>query len=47
MKTETLTIKVTPEEKELIKKMAAEKDFTVSKLLHRMIFKTLIQEEKK
>ena len=47
MKTETLTIKVTPEEKELIRKMAAEQDFTVSKLLHRMIFKTLIQEVKK
>ena len=37
-KTETVTIKVTPEEKEKIKKLAEEQDITVSKLLYRMIF---------
>lgn len=46
MKSETLTLKVTPEEKELVKKLAEEQDFTVSKYLHRLIFKTLIQEAK-
>lgn len=39
IKTETLTLKVTPEEKELIKKMAEEQDITVSKLLYKMVFK--------
>ena len=47
MRTETLTIKVTPEEKELIKKLAAEQDYTVSKYLQRLIFKKAIQEEQK
>ena len=42
-KTETLTIKVTPEEKELIKKQAEALDITVSKYLYNIIFK----EEKK
>ena len=42
-KTETLAIKVTPEEKEKIKQMAQEQDITVSKLLYRMLF----QEGKK
>lgn len=37
-KTETLTIKVTPEEKEKIKQLAEDADMTVSKLLHRIIF---------
>lgn len=40
IKTETLTIKVSPEEKELIKRLAAEKDWTVSKYLYNKIFKT-------
>lgn len=40
VKTETLTIKVSQEEKELIKKLAAEADMTVSKFL----YKKLIQE---
>ena len=39
-KTETLTIKVSPEEKEKIKQLAQKYDMTVSKLLHRLIFKT-------
>ena len=38
-KTETLAIKVSPEEKELIKQQAEREDITVSKLLYRMIFK--------
>lgn len=37
-KTETLTIKVSPEEKERIKELAAEKECTVSKLLYKLIF---------
>ena len=37
-KTETLTLKVTPEEKEKIKKLADEKDMTVSKYLYRVLF---------
>ena len=39
IKTETLTIKVSPEEKELIKKEAEKQDITVSKLLYKLIFK--------
>lgn len=38
IKTETLTIKVSPEEKEKIKELAEKQDITVSKLLYRMIF---------
>ena len=38
-KTETIAIKVSPEEKEYIKKLAGEQDITVSKLLYKMIFK--------
>ena len=38
-KTETIAIKVSPEEKEKIKKMAEEQDITVSKLLYKIIFK--------
>ena len=37
-KTETLTIKVTPEEKEEIKRLAEKEDVTVSKYLYRMLF---------
>lgn len=40
-KTETVTIKVTPEEKEIIKKLAEKEDVTVSKLLYRLMIKTL------
>ena len=42
-KTETIGIKVTPEEKEYIKKQAEALDITVSKYLYNKIFK----EEKK
>ena len=38
-KTEAVTIKVTPEEKEALKAQAAKEDITVSKLLHKKIFK--------
>jgi hypothetical protein len=37
-KTETLTIKVSPEEKKQIKDLAAEQDVSVSKLLHKLLF---------
>lgn len=38
VKTETLTIKVSPEEKEIIKKLAEAADMTVSKYLYGQIF---------
>lgn len=44
VKTETLTIKVSPEEKELVKRLAAEKDWSVSKWLYNTLIKEL--EEK-
>lgn len=37
-KTESVAIKVTPEEKQQIKHEAAAADMTVSKYLHRLIF---------
>jgi uncharacterized protein (DUF1778 family) len=40
-KTETVAIKVTPEEKELIKQLAATEDVTVSKLLYRILIKEI------
>lgn len=43
IKTETLTVKVSPEEKEQIKQLAAEKDWTVSKLLHKLIFESEVK----
>ena len=39
VKTETLTIKVAPEEKEQIKKEAERLDMTVSKYLYKKLFK--------
>lgn len=39
VKTETIGIKVSPEEKELIKRLAAEQDVTVSKYLYRLLIK--------
>lgn len=45
-KTETVTIKVTPEEKAKIKRMAEVKDMTVSKMLHKMIVESIKKEEK-
>lgn len=46
VKTETLAIKVSPEEKEKIKKMAEKEDITVSKLLYRMLIKNMEEQEK-
>ena len=37
VKTETLTIRVSTEEKELVKRMAEAQDITVSKLLYKII----------
>lgn len=45
VKTETITIKVTPEEKEAVKAAAAKADQTVSKYLYRLLIKN--QEEQK
>jgi uncharacterized protein (DUF1778 family) len=45
VKTETLTIKVSQEEKELVKQLAAEKDWTVSKWLYNTLIKDLREEE--
>lgn len=39
IKTETLTIKVSPEEKEKIKALAAKQDQTVSKYLYNKLIK--------
>jgi hypothetical protein len=37
-KTETVGVKVTPEEKEKLKQLAEAADMTISKYLHRIIF---------
>lgn len=37
-KTESISFKVTPEEKQKIKELAAKEDVTVSKYLYRLIF---------
>ena len=39
IKSETLTIKVTPEEKQVVKELAEKLDVTVSKLLYKLLFK--------
>ena len=39
IKTETIAIKVSPEEKKQIQELAAKEDVTVSKLLYKKIFK--------
>lgn len=41
MKTETVTIRVTPKDKEIIKRLAAIKDQTVSKWLYNELIKDL------
>lgn len=41
IKTETLTIKVSEKEKEKVKKLAADKDQTVSKFLYNMLIKNI------
>lgn len=40
-KTETLTIKVSPEVKERVKALAESQDISVSKLLYRMLIQNL------
>ena len=47
IKAETLTIRVTPDEKQMIKEIAAEQDITVSKLLYNLIFKKIFNSEAK
>ena len=44
-KTESVAIKVTPEEKQIIKNEAAAADVTVSKFLHRLVFSSLEAKE--
>jgi hypothetical protein len=44
-KTETVAIKVKPADKELIVKLAAEKDITVSKLLYNLLIKGLKEDK--
>ena len=39
VKTETIAIRVSIEEKEYIKELAEKEDITVSKLLYKMLFK--------
>lgn len=43
-KTECVSIKLSPEEKEIIKKLAADKDWTVSKYLYNRLI-TVITED--
>lgn len=45
-KVDTLTIRVSAEEKELVKALAAEKDQTVSKYLYNLLIKNIKQEKK-
>ena len=45
VKTEAVAIKVSPEEKEKIKRLAEKEDMTVSKYLYKLLIKN-IQEEK-
>ena len=44
IKTETLTIKVSTEEKQRVKELALEKDISVSKMLYKIISKELFEE---
>lgn len=45
IKTETVAIKVSPDEKETIKQLAQQQDITVSKLLYRILVKELLKNE--
>jgi hypothetical protein len=44
IKTEVVAIKVSPEEKNKIKKIAEEQDITVSKLLYRILRKEIFED---
>lgn len=47
IKTETVAIKVSTEEKELIKQLAQQQDITVSKLLYRVLRKEIFDNGSK
>lgn len=47
IKTEIISIRVSPEEKEKIYKMAREQEITVSKLVNKIIIKELNNQEEK
>ena len=44
-KTDTVTIKVSPEEKQKIKALAEKEDVTVSKLLYKILKKEIFEEQ--
>lgn len=44
IKSETITIKVEPKEKEIIKKLAQEKDQTVSKFMYNTLVQYILKE---
>jgi uncharacterized protein (DUF1778 family) len=44
-KTESVAIKVSPEEKELIKKLAEKKNTTVSRMLAKIVFDSIKESE--
>lgn len=46
IKTASISLKVTPEEKQKIKELAAKDDVTVSKYLYRLIFNKHINQAK-
>lgn len=46
IKTESVAIKVSPEEKEQIKALAAKEDVTVSKLLYKLVLSEIIKKAK-
>ena len=45
VKTDTVTIKVSPEEKQKIKALAEKEDVTVSKLLYKILKKEIFEEQ--
>ena len=45
VKTETIGVKVSPEEKQVIKELAQTQDITVSKLLYRIIRKEIFNND--
>ena len=45
VKTESVSLKVAPEEKELLKKLAEDGNTTVSKMLYKIIFENLKKEK--
>lgn len=43
-KTECMSLKVSPEEKAMIQRLAADKDWTVSKFLYNTLMSALLQQ---